>query len=138
VTFHVDLSGLKDLARVCKKVAPDVEKDLNRGIGLAGEVIAREARQNASFSSRIPGSIETRRRGRRVKIRAGGDAAPHAAVFEHGGLPGSFRHPVFGRDVWVEQAAHPFLTPALESGADEAFGLVVAAVDSALRGISVV
>lgn len=139
MTFHVDLSELKDFAKVLRKVAPEVAKDLNRGVAAGGEIIAAEARHNAGFSSRIPGSIVTTRRGLRVKIQAGGDSAGDAAVLEHGGIPGTFRHPVFGdREVWVSQPAHPFLTPALESKSEEAFGVVVAAVDSALRGISVV
>lgn len=137
-TFGVDVSGLKRLAAVLHLVEPSLEKELRTGIAAAGEIIAVKARENASFSTRIPGTIMVRRRGLNVQVRAGGNAAPHAPSLEHGGKPGKFRHPLFGnRQVWVDQPAHPFL------GVDDvtAEAAVVAlnvAVDRALKGISVV
>lgn len=135
----VNVSGLKELAAVCKIAGPELSADLYKALGAAGELVAARARSNAKFSKRIPGSIAVKRRGLNVKIQAGGDAAPDAAPFEHGGSPGMFRHPVFGnRENWVSQAAHPFLTPAVNEVADAASVLVLAAVDSALKGLSVV
>lgn len=134
-----DLSDLKRLAAVLRIVEPIYLKDLYSAVGAAGELVASRARENASFSRRIPASVKTRRRGLRVTIQAGGPGVGDAAPLEHGGRPGTFRHPVFGnKNVWVEQAAHPFLTPAVEETEEEGFALVVGAVDSALRGISVV
>lgn len=137
-SIGVDISGLTTLAAVLRRVEPSLAKELQTGVAVAGEVIATKARSNASFSTRIPGTIQVRRRALSVKVRAGGPDAPHAPALEHGGQPGTFRHPVFGRrDVWVDQPAHPFL------GIDEttqaaALALLDHAVDRALKGISVV
>lgn len=137
-SIGVDVSGLKKLARVLNRVEPAVAREFRQGMTAAGEVVATAARRNAAFSSRIPGTITVKRRGLAMRIQAGGDAAPHAAALEHGGRSGTFRHPLFGnRDHWVEQEAHPFLGID-ESSANAGVALVDAAVDSALRGISVV
>lgn len=134
----IDLSDLKDFAKVLKKIEPQLQRDFFKSLSAAGELTATQARANASFSRKIPRTIVVKRRGLRVRIQAGGDDAPNAAPLEHGGVEGTFRHPVFGnREVWVDQQAHPFLTPAVEQTVDPGFALVVAAVDSALRGISV-
>ena len=67
-----------------------------------------------------------------VSVTAGGKRAPEAVVLEHGGVEGTFRHPVFGnRDVWVSQKARPFLAPAFKEGEE----LAVAAADRALQKI---
>ncbi len=137
--IRIDLSSLKSFARVLQRVEPVVQREFFNGLSAAGELVAEEARKRAGFSSRIPGSITVKRRALAVKIQAGGDSAPDAAPFEHGGIPGDFRHPVFGnREVWVSQRARPFLTPALEAKTDEAFEMIGTAVDVALRGISVI
>ena len=39
--------------------------------------------------------------------------APEAAPINNKGQAGTFRHPVFGHDVWVDQAAHPFYAAVL-------------------------
>ena len=62
-----------------------------------------------------------------------------AAAFEHKGVPGNFRHPLFGnRAYWYEQRAHPYLRPAAEmlapKVADEVLDAVGAAIDKALAG----
>lgn len=117
---------MRALARDLKVASVESEKDFYLGLLEAGEIVAERARENASFSSRIPGSLRVRRRGTTVKILAGGNAAPEAAPLEHHGRAGSFRHPVFGNtEVWVDQPAHPFLTPA----AVETEPAVVAVID---------
>lgn len=112
----IDVSDLKDLARDLRRVDPVLQKQFLKALGRTGEIVATRARQNASFSTRIPGSIKVRRRGVRVRVQAGGDAAPEAAPLENRGKQGTFRHPLFGdRETWVSQPAHPFLTPAAEA-----------------------
>lgn len=126
----VDTRELAQFAKVCKAVVPGLEKDFQKSLTAAGEIVARAARQNAAFSSRIPASVKTRRRGTRIRVQAGGDKAPHAAPLEHGGVPGSFRHPVYGNfDNWVSQSAHPFLAPAAEDHIEEMVAAVLVAVD---------
>lgn len=111
----LDVSELKDLARDVRRVSPALAKEFLKDLGRSGEIVAQKARSNASFSTRIPGTVKVRRRGVSVRVQAGGDKAPHAAAFEHGGKTGQFRHPVFGdRNTWASQPAHPFLRPAFE------------------------
>ena len=49
------------------------------------------------------------------------------------GKGGTFRHRVFGQDVWVNQPAHPFLEPAGEAKAEEAGVIIAEAVFIALQ-----
>lgn len=130
----IDVSELKDLARDLRRINPVLSRGFLKSLGKAGDVVAVKARSNASFSTRIPKTIKVRRRGVSVRVQAGGPSAPHAAPFEHGGTPGTFRHPVFGnREVWVTQTAHPFLTPAAEVSLVPLERLVISAVDEAFR-----
>jgi hypothetical protein len=62
--------------------------------------------------------------------------APHARPYEGITSRGStFRHPVFGHDVWVEQETRPFLFPAVEAKKDAAVDLVKQAVREAQASI---
>lgn len=135
----VDVSQLKALARSLKLAAPELEKNFHTALVAAGELVAIEARQQSSWSHRIPKTIRVRRRGLGVRVEAGGDAAPHAAPLEHGGIPGKFRHPVFGglyTDEWVDQEARPFLTPAAVITTPAVVDAVLVAVDVTLAHIA--
>jgi hypothetical protein len=112
--LSIDVSQLKKLSADLRRVSPALQKNFLKGLGLAGDVVASAAKSKASFSSRIPGTIKVRRKGVAVRVQAGGPNAPHAAPINNRGDGGTFRHPVFGHDVWVSQAAHPFLEPAAE------------------------
>jgi len=126
----IDTKGLQKLAADCKAAEPGLQKEFYAGLAAGAEPVVAQAKQNAQFSKRIPGTIKARRRGVRVRVEAGGDDAPHAAALENNGQAGSFRHPVFGNyDNWVSQPAHPFLTPAAEESADDVERLVLRAVD---------
>lgn len=100
------------------QVPPELRASVRRAMKPIGEQVVNEARGNAGWSSRIPGSISLRvsfARNPGVSIFAGRGKAPHGRPFE--GIRGnaSFRHPVFGnRSVWVAQATRPFLRPALD------------------------
>lgn len=131
----IDGRELKRLGANLRKFAPEVEKQLKVDIRAAGEIVAEEARLVSGwYSSRIPGSIRSSFRGMSAVVSAGGAKAPHAVPFEHDGVPGSFRHPVFGhREVWVDQRAHPFLSPALEATQERAFAQVLVGIEKAMR-----
>jgi hypothetical protein len=130
VDVRIDAKELAVFAKRLRLAAPELEKDFLKAESAAGEIIASAAREKADFSTRIPASIKVRRRGSRVRVVAGGAQAPHAAPFENHGVPGTFRHPVFGNyDVWVSQAAQPFLTPAAEENFDKFESAVLGQVD---------
>jgi hypothetical protein len=118
-------------------VPTELRPELRRNIIDAAEVIAAAARSNASWSSRIPDAISTRVRfgtGSAVQIVVNSAKAPHARPFEGiGQRTGTFRHPVFGRDVWVEQQQRPFLVPAVRQHEDAAVRGVQSAIDAVFK-----
>lgn len=146
--FSADASSLRKLGSQLRKSRPEVYRQVRRAVLAEAQKIAEAARVNASWSSRIPGSIRagTTGGGMTAVVRAGGKSAPHAAALEHAGRQGTFRHPVFadqsksrGEWTWVSQEAHPFLHPAALARLDEtveALGRAVqAAVDDQIGGV---
>lgn len=108
------------IARDMRALPEEARKAVRPALRRAGMVVAREATVNASWSSRIPGTIRVstsfRLNREGVEVRAGGPSAPHARPYENLGDPGIFRHPVYGnREVWVSQTARPFLFKAARS-----------------------
>ena len=119
----IDTSAFKLLAKDLRKANVLASRNLRAGLRGVGEVVAVEARSRAAqYSSTIPPTIKVRVAGTTVSVQAGSADVPIAALFELGNtggrksaaasVRGSFRHPVFGHDVWVEQPMHPFLRPA--------------------------
>ena len=160
--FRTDGSQLRKLGKALRTAQPDVYRQVRREVREQALKVAEEAKQNASFSTRIPDTIRVSVAGvNTAVIRAGGDNAPHAAAFEHAGSEGTFRHPVFARDggerdvrtrgavarrasgkstgagdwVWVDQKAHPFLHPAVLSRLDEIVAALGGAVVSAVDDV---
>lgn len=132
--YSIDTFELKKLAADLRKSNPELLKQLSKAIRGAAVTVAVEARLlSGYYSARIPTTVRTFATGLNAGVRAGGARAPHAAPFEHFGLPGTFRHPVFGnRDNWVEQEAHPFLAPALEVEGPKVELAALAAVEATL------
>lgn len=130
----IDTSNMKKLGAELRATKPKTYKQLQKALKGAAVMVAVEARLLIGFySSRIPKTVTPFARGLTVGVRAGGASAPHAVPFEHDGVPGTFRHPVFGnRDVWVSQDAHPFLMPALVKEADNVERACAAAIDGVL------
>lgn len=120
------------LADVPVKARPRTSAALRR----SGESVKSAAAANASWSTRIPGSlaVQVRFSGRTqgVSIVARASVAPHARPYE--GIAGGrkFRHPVFGHDVWVAQACRPFLRPAVAANQDDVVTALNEAVKSAI------
>src|SRR5205823_404901 len=111
-----DTSDMEKCARDLEAAALALNEVVPIALKEGAQVTAFEARRLASWSSRIPASIRVDGAGTTVFVRAGGANAPHASVFEHGGKPGVFHHPVFGHRPYVAQTARPFLAPASISG----------------------
>ena len=104
--FSIDTSQLRGLARSLRKVVPEVSAKLREELRATGEPVAVEARALAAGLAGVPETIKVRLSNTQVAVVAGGagEAEKHkgkAAAFEHMGVPGTFRHPVFGnREVW--------------------------------------
>lgn len=130
VVIARDMRALPDEAR--RAVRPALRK--------AGQVVATEAMVNASWSSRIPGTIRVvtsfRLNREGISVKAGGSSAPHARPYEHLGEPGAFRHPVYGnREVWVSQMARPFLFKAARSTEGTVTAMVLETMDDVAQSL---
>lgn len=134
IPIVADTRQMTVLARDLRRASPEAWKACRVALRAAGQVVADDAKQRASFSTRIPGSIKVRVARGNVKVVAGGPAAPNAAPLENKGRAGKFRHPVFGdRERWVDQPARPFLAPALEAHREE----VAKAIEDAVYAATV-
>jgi hypothetical protein len=97
-----------------------LDKDLREGIRWAGQGAVEAVKGAASWSHKIPPATRLKTsfaaRGAGISVVVNAAQAPNARPIEHGGRGGTFRHPVWGnRDVWVNQAARPFLKAAAEA-----------------------
>lgn len=117
----------------------ELRKEMRPKLRKAGEVVVRDARARARWSTRIPGTIRIRTSFRvhreSVEVIAGGKRAPHARPYE-GLSRDPFRHPLFGnREAWVSQPARPFLLPAAKAKRGEVDAAIKEAFDAAPKGI---
>lgn len=126
-SFHLDAEGLRELNRDLRKANAGAAGNFRKGFKQAGEVVASEARQRAAgFSTRIPASIKTSGTQTGVTVKAGGDKAPHAAIYERGG-----RHPVFGhRAAWIAVSGRHYMGGALDSRIGDVQRLMLEALDA--------
>lgn len=131
----IDASQVISFGEQLRDVPKELRPRLRKAIVSAGDAVAAQARVNAAWSTRIPSAIKTRVRfGSSAGVRVVVDSkkAPHARPFEGIGQRGdTFRHPVFGRDRWVEQQQRPFLVPALQAKRDQTLRAIQEAIDSA-------
>ncbi len=136
----LDAESYRQVQRGIRELDREAQKQLNAHLRAEARAVASTAKSNASWSSRIPGSIGVSVTARRVAVKARSAKAPHARPFEgrsRGTLPrASFRHPVFGdREKWVEQSTRPFLQPAVQQHEQSFFSGAVAAIDDAASGL---
>jgi len=136
LTMGWNWDGVVYLSDRLKAVPEEFRGEMRPQLLGVGNKVKAAAAANSSWSSRIPGSLNVRvsLKGNRmgVFVAARASIAPHARAFE--GLSGSpFRHPVYGADRWVDQAARPYLFPAARDHKDEMEKAVIEAVGSAFK-----
>lgn len=133
VGAEINPAEWKRFLRDLKRLEPEVRKTLIKEFKELLGPLQAAAKSNAGWSSRIPGAIAKSVTTKKVGLRVRGAKAPHGRPFE--GITGAtFRHPVFGnREVWVSQAARPFLKPAVDAHKDEFLEAAGEAVDEAAR-----
>lgn len=148
IAVSFDRDTFKDTAKKIRAQDRALWTEMRHEMKDVAEVVARRARSNASWSSRIPGTIRTSATLTGATVTAGGKNAPHAAPYEVGSKKagaGEFRHPVprgrsplyrgrsysggrrtstwVGSDgseaVWVTQKTRPYLVPALMASVPE-------------------
>jgi hypothetical protein len=121
-------------------MAAGIRRNIRAAVQTSGAGIVAKARANASWSTRIPGSIRMRvsfaARGAGVTVVSSKRAAPHGRPYEMGskGTSGELRHPVFGhRDRWVPEATRPFFFPAVAEATPEMLRAMDKAITDAVR-----
>lgn len=135
----IDPQDLRGLMTALKQLEDGkaLSAALRKGLRNAADPIKRQVQANASWSSRIPAAVAVgtafskKRTG--VFLRVNSKKAPHARPMENDGSAGTFRHPVYGRDVWVTQQARPFFFAETEQHMPKVEQAALAAVDEAAR-----
>lgn len=147
--FKTDTTSLQRLGRRLKEVRPEAYKRTRLVMKAEAKKMADKARENASFSTRIPQTIQASTRGALNAVVKGGSptqpkgtpksaqmgSAPHAKPIEHAGKTGTFRHPLYGTKKWVSQAAHPFLKPAVMEHLDDTARALAGALEACVEAI---
>ena len=149
----VDTSDLKKFARELRSANRKTYLYMNRELRAAAGVIAQDAKDRASWSQKIPGTIRVTGGLNRMTIKAGNDSVPEALLYERGTAQsgGKFvRHPVWPRPKgkydqraggerwpgkWAETPTRPFLRPAIVAHRDEVAGAMAEVVGGVLRGL---
>lgn len=136
------VTGIREVAFALGEIPAEIKKVLKPAVLDAGEIVAAQMRQNASFSPWIAANVNVsasfgvRTAGARITVPERG--FPHAGevrTFEGNGVsPTPFRHPVYGnRNAWVSAMTHPFAGPAVEEKHDEATAVIAAAVETVIE-----
>lgn len=134
----IDARALSALAADLKRANPLMRLSLQRRMRGALDVTKAAVREEASFSSRIPGAVRGRisypASGVRARVIVDAAAAPHARAINNAGRPGLFRHPVYGnRNVWVPQRANNFIDRAAQRSARRTQFLIAGVYDDFTR-----
>ncbi|MGZ4518874.1 MAG: hypothetical protein ACXVXO_00310 [Mycobacteriaceae bacterium] len=115
--FTVSAPDLRQLYVDLKGVEGNLRVELRRGIKEAAQGVADAVKAETSWSSRIPAAVRVKpsfsARVTGVTVEVDGKKAPEARPINNKGKSGTFRHRVFGRDVWVNQPARPFFDAAI-------------------------
>lgn len=137
IGIGVDLRSVSaQLRGTDKKFAAAVRREIRLALSQAGADMVGLVREAASWSSRIPDAVSVKTsfsatRGR-AEVIVDAKKAPEARPLEGAGK-GTFRHPVFGSDTWVEQQTHPFFFPAAAQVAPQVSRDMEAALDKIAR-----
>ena len=110
----MDARQVARVARGIRRAAPEAWAATRVQLRAIGDTVAGEVRANASFSTKVPGSVRTSvTRGGNVRVTIGGAKAPAAVALENKGK-GHPRHPLpnDNRSEWFTNRTPPFLLPA--------------------------
>lgn len=129
---------IAEIIRDFGKIPSEMRQEARPRLKRSADLVVAEAKRNASWSTRIPDAIRTRamlaKRKQGVTIYVRSAKAPHGRALEGVGTRGNtFRHPVFGRDKWVEQKKRPFIFPAVVKHSQSVRDAIDEAVAAAAR-----
>ncbi len=148
-----DTKAMKDLAREMRLSNRKAYLKMNKALREGAQVVADDAKANASWSSRIPDTIKVKGGLARLSVVAASGAdneklLPFAKAMEYGSKHQGGRwnrHPVFAARGstaynttarWVNQPIRPFLTPAVVKNRELIIELVVDTVNRTLDEIA--
>lgn len=130
---ELTVDGYTQLLRKLKRLAPETNKELRKELRSLSDEVAQDARTNAGWSNRIPAAIGVTVTNKGAGVKVSRKKAPHGSLFERGNAgarsAASFRHPVFGQNVYVSQPTRPFIQPAVDAREPE----LVTRAEQALR-----
>lgn len=131
--------GIRELSARLMGIDAELKAELRPAVLEAADLIAEQAKGNASFSTKIPSQISAGANfsasggGAEVRVKAG--VYPHEAearVLEGDGSVGEFRHPVYDHGGWAPQDTRPFLEPAVQAEHAAAVEIIRVAVLKAM------
>jgi hypothetical protein len=144
-TVHIDTGGLTAFALQLRSLVASVPLQEKEFLGSAAEVVASEARSNASGSPKVQQTIRVfwlpeREGTQAVAIGAGDKGSGNAGLYpllREGGTGKKFKyweHPVFGNtSVQVTQMSNPYLEPALRDKESELEAIADEVIDRELE-----
>lgn len=116
--YYFDGANFEEACRNLEESALLIDEVVTKVTLEIGEEFKETARQIAGqYSSKIPPTIRAVPVPHGVAVRAGSADVPLAALYDLGNKgkgnrrSPTFRHKVFGHDVWVEQDRHPIFAP---------------------------
>jgi hypothetical protein len=125
----IDISDLKALARDLRQLGQTSGRRIVYAMKDASRAVAADAKSQAAWSTRIPGTVQASATQQGLIVKAGGPNAPHAAVYESGG-----HHPLFGnRGYWYPVPKRPYLASARDANMDKLANALLDAVVQTLR-----
>lgn len=109
--LSANAKALRSLGKALREADAAMYREVQRSLRVVGQEVAARAKANASYSTRIPGSVTVRTSGVNAVVVSA--KSPNAGPVENHGK-GYVRHPVFGdRNTWTDKNSHPaFLVPA--------------------------
>jgi hypothetical protein len=134
---QIVIEGLPEFLRALKRYVPEVHKQFRERARAIAVAISAEAKQNASWSRRIPAAISPSVTTKFIGVRVSKKKAAHGGIYERGvkGNPNVVRHPLFGnRDFWFSTPTRPFIAPAVEAKRGDSLEAMLRAVEEAKRG----
>lgn len=133
--FGDETSPAAQIARDMRVLDKETRKQVRPILRQGGERVAATTRANASWSTRIPGTVRVvvsfRQDRESVKVKAGGPSTPHARPNEDIDGDRHLFHPVWGHPWFVVQLARPFLFPAAEQHQSTDLALVAGTLNAA-------
>ncbi len=131
ILIAVRAEGLKAFAKDIRTADRKMARRMGKRLKEAGDLVAKDARRRAAWSSRIPATIKVTGGSTSVSVKAGGPTAPHAEPYQGPSGRAQFRHPVYGRrrQKWAVQVTRPYLRAALEANASQVGEIVAKVID---------